>query len=206
MAENVVIKEVLNNPFSVRPLHDKLRIVNKSWPTPPSPNVIAYHKNKTEQYTWHFTCISQYEKVDWVAGCETRNKLYCWPCLLFSNKLEVWNKQGFLDFNLLSSAQQKHSKSQTYVPCYLELKLSGKQQKVYLLPDAQCWNDIIKHNEQVKKKRVILCQFIDAVHSLANQNFRFGFMIFKHRKFRGICQCVEKSSEFSHCFLFSNTN
>jgi hypothetical protein len=29
MAENIVIKEVLNNPFSVRTLHDKLRKVNK---------------------------------------------------------------------------------------------------------------------------------------------------------------------------------
>jgi hypothetical protein len=72
----------------------------------------------------------------------------------------------------LSSAQQKHSQAQTYVPCYLQLKLFGKQQKVYLLLDAQCRN-IIKHNEQVKKKRLILCQFIDAVNTLANQKFLF---------------------------------
>jgi len=29
MAENTVIKDLLDNPFSVRLLHDKLRIVNK---------------------------------------------------------------------------------------------------------------------------------------------------------------------------------
>jgi hypothetical protein len=51
-------------------------------------------------------CISQYETIDWLAECETRNKLYCWPFLHFYNKFEVWNKQGFLDLNHLSSAQQ----------------------------------------------------------------------------------------------------
>ena len=78
-----------------------------------------------------------------------------------------------MDLNHLSSAQQRHSKSPTHVPCYLQLKLFGKQQKVYLLLVAQCRNKIIKYNEQVKKKRVILHQFIHAVHSLANQKFPF---------------------------------
>jgi len=31
MAENIVIKELLDNPFLGRPLHDKLRIVSKRW-------------------------------------------------------------------------------------------------------------------------------------------------------------------------------
>jgi hypothetical protein len=44
---------------------------------------------------------------------------------------------------------------------------------MYLLLDAQCRNDIIKPNEKVKKKRVIVHQFIDAVRSLANQKFPF---------------------------------
>jgi hypothetical protein len=103
MAENITIKELSHSPFSVRPLHDKLRIVNKDRPTPPLPNVITHHKTNTEQYTRHFY-LSQYEKVDWLAGCETTNKLYCLPCLLFSNKHKVWNKQGFSDLNHLSSA------------------------------------------------------------------------------------------------------
>jgi hypothetical protein len=58
MAKNIVIKEVLNSPLSMHPLHNKLRRVNKSWPTPPSPNVIAHHKNKTKQYTRHFASLS----------------------------------------------------------------------------------------------------------------------------------------------------
>ena len=131
-----------------------------------------------------------------------KKQTFLLACLLFSNTHEVWNKQGFLDLNHLSSAQQKHSKSQNHVPCYLQLKLFGKQQKVYLLLEAQCGNDIIKHNEQVQKKRVMLRQF-SAFLSLSKISVLrpwWAIHIFKHRKFCGICQCVEKSSEFSHCF------
>jgi len=56
-------------------MHDKLRLVNNGRPAPP-----VHHKTKTERYTKHF-CISQYGKVDWLAGCETTSKHYCWPFL-----------------------------------------------------------------------------------------------------------------------------
>jgi hypothetical protein len=91
MAENMVIKELLNNPFYVHPLHDKLRIVNKDRPTAPIPHLIT-HKSKTERCTRH-SCTSQYNQVEWLAGCETANKLYCWPYLLFPNK-----HGGFIGF------------------------------------------------------------------------------------------------------------
>lgn len=87
MTENVIITEVLKNPSSVRPLHDKVRRENEVRPTPPIPNSITHHKSKVERCTRHF-CISQYNKVEWLAGCETANKVYCWPCLLLSSKHE----------------------------------------------------------------------------------------------------------------------
>jgi len=65
----------------------------------------------------------------------------------------ITNTKGFLDLNHLPSAQQKNSESQTHVHCYLQLKLFVKQQKVDLILDNQCRNDIAKRNEQVKKER-----------------------------------------------------
>jgi hypothetical protein len=70
MTENIVIREILDPPFCVRPLRNKLRIQNKGRPAPPLPNVIAHHKTNTEQYTRYF-CISQYEKFVLVAGYAT---------------------------------------------------------------------------------------------------------------------------------------
>jgi hypothetical protein len=85
----MVIKELLDQPFCERPLRDKLRILSKGRPTPPLPNVVTHHKTKPEKYTRQF-CISQYEKVVWLAGCATTNKLYFWACLLFSIEIKVW--------------------------------------------------------------------------------------------------------------------
>jgi len=55
----------------------------------------------------------------------------------FPNKHEVWNEQGSLNLNNLSSAQQKHSKSQTHVTIIYR-------------------NNVTRHNEQVKKNRITI--------------------------------------------------
>jgi len=59
--------------------------------------------------------------------------------------------KGFSDFDHLSSALHKHTKSQTHVHCYLQLKLYGKQQSVDLLVDAEHRNDDTRNNEEVNK-------------------------------------------------------
>jgi len=53
MAENVIIKEIIHKPYSVRPLHDKLRIVNKG-------NIPSQNQDITIYKTFF---ISQYEKL-----------------------------------------------------------------------------------------------------------------------------------------------
>jgi hypothetical protein len=48
--KHVGIKELLDNPFSMHPLHDKLRIVKKCRTTPTLINLITFHQTTTEQY------------------------------------------------------------------------------------------------------------------------------------------------------------
>jgi hypothetical protein len=79
----------------------------------------------------------------------------------------------FSDLNNLSSAQRKHSKSQTHVDSYLQLKLFGKQQRVEVLLDAQSRNDVTSITNKEKKNILILLRFIDAVCSSANKEFPF---------------------------------
>jgi hypothetical protein len=38
--------------------------------------------------------LEQYSKTEWLSGCRNIGKLFCWPCLLFLNKKNVWNKSG----------------------------------------------------------------------------------------------------------------
>jgi hypothetical protein len=85
VAENINIKEVLDYPFSVRLLHDKLRTVNKGRPTPPSFTLIT-HRIKREQYT-RLLFIIQYEKIDWLSGCETTNFIFS-PVYLFLTNMK----------------------------------------------------------------------------------------------------------------------
>ena len=63
MIENIVIRQPLDIPFSVHPLHNNSRTENEVQPTRPPPNLISHHKTKTEQHTRHF-CIFQCDEAD----------------------------------------------------------------------------------------------------------------------------------------------
>jgi len=75
MAANVVIKELLDNPFTVLQLSDKLRTVNKCRPAPPLPNFINIKlRHNYKQYTFR---SHKNEMVCGLGGCKTTNKIYC---------------------------------------------------------------------------------------------------------------------------------
>ena len=46
VVESILIKELLDKIFSMRPLHDKLKTVNKGRPTATLCNVITYHNTR----------------------------------------------------------------------------------------------------------------------------------------------------------------
>lgn len=46
------------------------------------------------------------QKKDWLCGCSQANKLFCFPCLLFSTSDSVWVKGGYCDLN-----NTRHSRS-----------------------------------------------------------------------------------------------
>jgi hypothetical protein len=91
----------------------------------------------------------------------------------FSNKHEIWNEESISDLNDVTSAQRKHSESQTHMRCYLHLKLCGKPQKGVDLLDAERRTDVIRLNEQVKRNRSVERRFVDAVRYSANQELAF---------------------------------
>jgi len=57
MAENIVIKEPLDKPFSVHPIHSKLRRANKGRSTPLLPSITQL-KTKAERYKDNFPPLS----------------------------------------------------------------------------------------------------------------------------------------------------
>lgn len=65
------------------------------------------------------------------------NKLYCWPCLLFSTENGVWSKVGFDNLNTLTLEICKHEKSINHLKCFLQINTFGKNRIDHLLDEQQ---------------------------------------------------------------------
>ena len=54
-------------------------------------------KKSGRSYKINFKC-SWLSEYNWLCSSAALQKLFCWSCLLFSNKHCVWNRDGFTDF------------------------------------------------------------------------------------------------------------
>jgi hypothetical protein len=89
-----VIEKLLQTPFSSLSYNDKLKIIQEG---APKSNVNLHTQIRT--CTRHFN-TSLYEAIPRLCWCDKRNKLFCWPFLLFSTekhvkkrRIELNNKQ-----------------------------------------------------------------------------------------------------------------
>jgi hypothetical protein len=85
------INRLLVKSFGVHTYEEKMGITLRGRPTPTLPNF----KSKTKNcYRYFKECF--YKICDWLCGCS--DKLYCWPCILFSHsESNIWSKYGFTD-------------------------------------------------------------------------------------------------------------
>lgn len=167
------IVSLLEKPFSSLSIDDKLAIINEGRPTPEMPKLKTQCVSKRQTFVRYFE-NHQYEKCKWITGSHIRNKLYCWPCLLFYKESEkcVWNVFGFSDLNHLSAAKIKHEKSQAHINNSLTLKTFGEV-RIDLILDHNKYISIVRHNEKVKKNRNILKILIDVCVFLGSQELAF---------------------------------
>lgn len=106
----------------------------------------------------------------------------------FPNKHEVWNEQGSLNLNNLSSVQQKHSKSQTHVTVIYRI-------------------NVTRHNEQVKKNRVTVywCCVSNCSSVTSVPGPWYVVHIIKQRKFHGISNVLKNHAPLLENHLNSAT-
>jgi hypothetical protein len=80
---------------------------------------------KTHQFTRSFT-IDTYTKYDnWLYGCDKRNAVFCFPCLLFGGEM-VRTKTGMTDLNHLNDRMKKHNLTVKLMNNTLNLVTLGK--------------------------------------------------------------------------------
>ncbi len=78
--------DLLRVPFLRRLFVEKKKIISKGRPTPKLDGLTKAGKG----FVRHFA-----EDNDWLMASTERNKLFCWPCLLFNTSEGTWNSTGF---------------------------------------------------------------------------------------------------------------
>lgn len=161
---------LLKNDFLKLPFEQQLKIKSDGRPTPK-----LQLKQEKGGCTGFRRCFSEeaYVRTEWLAGSENKNKLFCWPCILFDREnTTTWVRSGFADLKNLPRATERHGKSKSHITASLKLKLFGKVRIDEALSQAAAIS-VQRHNDQVSKNRDILRKLIDAVIYLGTQELSF---------------------------------
>ena len=141
-------------------LQEKVEIKNKGRPVP----LLSLQQEKSSSRGRSFTRKfnqSLYDKTPWLCGCNKKNALFCFPCLLFGGD-SSWTKYGVNDLNHLNQKVAKHKVSSIHLNNMLNLSMLGTVD-IGLQIDSGYAISIRRHNEQVTKKRSILSKIIDII-------------------------------------------
>jgi len=113
------ISSLLEKPFATRPFEEKLCIVKTGKPKPAMPDLTSPCRLGSKMINRTFSS-SRFSEVTCLTGCNVKNKLYCWPCLLLSSEPSVWNRQGYSDLTHLSYAVRKHETSKKHIEAFFQ--------------------------------------------------------------------------------------
>lgn len=160
------IDRLLIKSFGAHTYEDKMAIVLRGRPTPKLPNL----KSKTKNcYRYFNECF--YKTCDWLCGCS--DKLYCWPCVLFSHsESKIWSKYGFTDMSNFHGLKTRHESSQIHIQALVNLKTFGKN-RIDICLSENLKKDINKYNEKVDNNRYVVSKLIDITCFLAKQELAF---------------------------------
>ena len=161
-----VIESLLKKPFFKLNMDQKIEVIDNGRPTPALPNLTSHVIGKSKSFIRHFQ-ESNYQEKLWLCGSAMVNKLFCWPCLLFSSNRGVLTT-GYNDLNHLTTSMAKHLCSQAHINCALILKTFGKT-RIDLLVDEQKNQNVTRHNQQVSENREILERLIDTICFIGSQ-------------------------------------
>ena len=158
-----IVSALLMKPFSVRSITEQNVIVKER----PTPNLTIKNKGRSFQKEW-------YCKKDWLCGSSALEKLFCWPCLLFSpGTSPTWTRNGYNDMRSLMSDGKKHEKGKSHLSAFKTWKTYGANVRVDSLLSQARRDEIQRHNEEVRQNREILKTVTEAVLYLSKQELAF---------------------------------
>ncbi|XP_063804876.1 zinc finger MYM-type protein 1-like [Pseudophryne corroboree] len=155
--------------FSKLDTKGKQEVIKNGRPVPELKGLLQKAERKKITRSFH---VEWYQRKDWLCGCVLKNRLYCFPCLLFSTIDNVWTNTGFCDLKNLPRSLSKHEKSSVHIQSQIALKTFGTSM-LDLALDEQRRLNIGIHNAKVKENREILKYLINATCFLAKQELAF---------------------------------
>lgn len=145
--------------FSHLPIEEKLVITRNGRPTP-TLTIECTSKSRGKTYSRKFN-PNVYVKHPWICGCEIKQCLFCFPCILFGNDSN-WANTGVSDLVHLSEKAKFHENSKQHIRNEMKFTLLGKTNIQEQL-DSAYWQNIADHNEKVAKNRFVLSKILDAI-------------------------------------------
>src|SRR6201990_1711383 len=158
------VKYIQDIKFSQLTINEKINIKGKGRPTPilsiEQSSSKQNNNNKKKTFTRHFHS-SVYEKCNWICGCDDKNALFCFPCILFGGD-PVWTRGGVIDLKHLQDKIRKHQKSIKHKNNMIDLHMMGKVNIATQLDNAYKLS-IAQQNEEIRKNRDALSKIINCI-------------------------------------------
>jgi hypothetical protein len=145
--------------FSRLSIDEKLEIKRNGGPKPEL-IIECSSKNRGKTYVRKFN-MNIYSKYKWMCGCEIKNRVFCFTCILYGGDLH-WTNSGINDLVHLSEKAKFHGNSKQHLMNEMQFTLLGKI-NIQEQFDSAYWRNIAAHNEIVAKNRLVLSKLIDAV-------------------------------------------
>ena len=210
---SLTVSQLQSITFSQLTLLEQIKIKNAGRPMADI-RIAQPAISNNKKYVRYFNA-EWYNKKQWLCGCEIKNALFCFPCLLFSGE-EIWTESGFTNLNKIKDKTEKHERSMTHMNNVISLEFLGKVNNKEDLSEAFKLS-VTEHNNKVRMNREILSKVIDCIKfcgdyeiplretedSLINISAKLGSDLKKHfdtsTVFKGVSKTIH--SELLDCVL-----
>ena len=180
----ITVDKLLRKPFMNRSRQEKEDIVLIGRPRPALINLTSVQMNlpsivaSTQINASNFVIVfdtASYDHVEWLTGCDKRQALFCWPCLLFRyrkssfdrNSLEDFcNESGLRDLTNLGEQIRQHENHVLHLQSVLDLQLFASKIKVEHFPPSPAFPN---HKKDIERNREIAKRIIDVICYLISQ-------------------------------------
>lgn len=160
-----IVAELVERSFSSRNISEQKQIARMSRPIP---KLTLKTNDRSFQESW-------YSNKDWLCGSVRKNRLFCWPCLLFhsSPRKSPWASTGYHNMHSFSGDSIKHEKTKSHMEAYKQWRLFDSRESVDVLFSRARREAVERHNEEVRQNREMLKNIGEAVLYLAKQELAF---------------------------------